>query len=56
MSTDSTSYIPGLQNVPATRSAISFLDGQKGILTYRGYPIVELAKQSSFEEDRKSVV
>ncbi len=50
MSTESIPYIPGLQNVPATRSAISFLDGQKGILTYRGYPIVELAKQSSFEE------
>ncbi|OYY73333.1 MAG: citrate synthase [Gammaproteobacteria bacterium 28-57-27] len=50
MSTDSGAYIPGLQNVPATRSAISFLDGQKGILTYRGYPIVELAKHSSFEE------
>ena len=50
MSTESLAYIPGLQNVPATRSAISFLDGQKGILTYRGYPIVELAKHSSFEE------
>ena len=50
MSTESLAYIPGLQNVPATRSAISFLDGQKGILTYRGYPIVELARHSSFEE------
>jgi len=50
MSTESIPYIPGLQNVPATRSAISFLDGQKGILTYRGYPIVELARHSSFEE------
>ncbi len=50
MSTESIPYIPGLQNVPATRSAISFLDGQQGILTYRGYPIVELAKHSSFEE------
>ena len=50
MSTESLAYIPGLQGVPATRSAISFLDGQKGILTYRGYPIVELARHSSFEE------
>ena len=43
-------YVPGLQGVPATRSAISDLDGQRGILTYRGYKIVDLAKQSSFEE------
>jgi citrate synthase len=43
-------YIPGLQGVPATRSAISFLDGQQGILTYRGYRIVDLARNSSFEE------
>ncbi|MFZ5580005.1 MAG: citrate synthase [Pseudomonadota bacterium] len=43
-------YVPGLQGVPATRSGISFLDGQQGILTYRGYPIVELARSSSFEE------
>ncbi|MGB9670981.1 MAG: citrate synthase [Halothiobacillaceae bacterium] len=44
------SYVPGLQGVPATRSSISFLDGQQGILTYRGYPIVELAHHSTFEE------
>jgi citrate synthase len=44
------SYVPGLQGVPATRSSISFLDGQQGILTYRGYPIVELARHSTFEE------
>ncbi|MDD3609521.1 MAG: citrate synthase [Halothiobacillaceae bacterium] len=43
-------YIPGLQGVPATRSSISYLDGQRGILTYRGYPIVELARRSTFEE------
>lgn len=43
-------YIPGLQGVPATQSSISFLDGQKGLLTYRGYPIVDLARQSTFEE------
>lgn len=50
MSNASPAFIPGLQGVPATRSAISFLDGQQGILTYRGYPIVELARFSSFEE------
>ncbi|WP_322629764.1 citrate synthase [Halothiobacillus sp.] len=43
-------YIPGLQGVPATQSSISFLDGQKGLLTYRGYPIVDLAQHSTFEE------
>ena len=43
-------YIPGLAGVPATESKISFIDGQKGILTYRGYDIQELAEYSSFEE------
>ena len=43
-------YIPGLAGVPATESAISSIDGEKGILAYRGYPIDELVKHSSFEE------
>ncbi|HHS99804.1 MAG TPA: citrate synthase, partial [Thiomicrospira sp.] len=43
-------YIPGLAGVPATESQISFIDGQKGILTYRGYDIMALAEKSSFEE------
>lgn len=43
-------YIPGLAGVPATESEISFIDGQKGLLTYRGYDIMELAEKSSFEE------
>ena len=43
-------YIPGLAGVPATESEISFIDGKKGILTYRGYDIMELAEHSSFEE------
>jgi citrate synthase len=43
-------YQPGLEGVPATRSRISYLDGKQGILTYRGYPIVELAENSTFEE------
>lgn len=43
-------YIPGLAGVPATESKISFIDGQKGLLTYRGYNIMELAEHSSFEE------
>ncbi len=43
-------YLPGLAGVPATKSNISDIDGEKGILAYRGYPIEELAKNSSFEE------
>lgn len=43
-------YLPGLAGVPATKSNISDIDGEKGILTYRGYPIEELARYSSFEE------
>ncbi|NCN44266.1 MAG: citrate synthase [Piscirickettsiaceae bacterium CG_4_9_14_3_um_filter_43_564] len=43
-------YIPGLAGVPATESEISYIDGNKGELTYRGYNIMELAEYSSFEE------
>ncbi len=43
-------YLPGLAGVPATKSNISDIDGEKGILSYRGYPIQELAKNSTFEE------
>ena len=43
-------YLPGLEGVPATQSNISDLDGVKGILTYRGYRIADLAVNSTFEE------
>jgi len=43
-------YLPGLAGVPATKSNISDIDGEKGILSYRGYPIEQLAASSSFEE------
>jgi citrate synthase len=43
-------FLPGLEGVAATKSAISFIDGEKGILSYRGYPIETLAANSSFEE------
>lgn len=43
-------YLPGLAGVPATQSNISDIDGAKGILSYRGYSIEQLAEQSSFEE------
>ena len=44
------SYDPAFMNTAACRSAISFIDGDKGILRYRGYPIEQLAEQSSFLE------
>lgn len=43
-------YLPGLAGVPATKSNISDIDGARGLLAYRGYPIEELARQSTFEE------
>ena len=43
-------YLPGLAGVPATRSNISDIDGEQGKLYYRGYPIEQLAANSSFEE------
>ena len=42
------SYDPAFQNTASCRSAITFIDGEKGILRYRGYPIQELASRSSF--------
>ena len=44
------SYDPVYLNTAACRSAISFIDGDKGILRYRGYPIEELAERSTFLE------
>jgi citrate synthase len=43
-------YDPAYLNTAACRSAISFIDGEKGILRYRGYPIEELAERSTFLE------
>ena len=43
-------YKPGLEGIPATKSSISFVDGQKGILEYRGIAIEELTKRGSFLE------
>ncbi len=40
----------GYMNTGACQSAITFLDGEAGILRYRGYPIEQLAEQSSFVE------
>ena len=44
------SYDPAFLNTANCRSSITFIDGDKGILRYRGYPIEQLAEQSSFVE------
>ena len=43
-------YDPGFVSTASTRSAITYIDGDKGVLLYRGYPIEQLAKHSSFLE------
>ncbi|MET0295901.1 MAG: citrate/2-methylcitrate synthase, partial [Microbacterium sp.] len=40
----------GFVNTAATKSAITYIDGDQGILRYRGYPIEQLAKNSSYLE------
>lgn len=40
----------GFKNTGSTKSAITFLDGEKGVLRYRGYPIEQLAEKASFLE------
>jgi citrate synthase len=44
------SYDPAYMATASCRSAITFIDGEKGILQYRGYPIEQLAEQSSYLE------
>src|SRR6476469_6860442 len=41
---------PGFTNTASTTSAITYIDGEAGILRYRGYPIEELAEKASFLE------
>jgi citrate synthase len=43
-------YDPAFMNTASCRSAITFIDGEKGILRYRGYPIEELAERCTFLE------
>ena len=43
-------YDPALMNTASTKSAITFIDGDKGILEYRGYPVDQLAKRCTFLE------
>lgn len=44
------SYDPGFVNTASATSRITYIDGENGILTYRGYPIEELAEKSTFLE------
>ncbi len=44
------SYDPGFMNTASCQSKITYIDGDKGILRYRGYPIEQLAEQSSYLE------
>src|SRR5216117_1147160 len=44
------SYDPAFLNTASCRSAITYIDGERGILRYRGYPIEEVAEQSTYLE------
>ncbi|MDQ0755641.1 citrate synthase [Arthrobacter sp. B3I4] len=48
--TGAVAFDPGFMNTAATTSAITYIDGDAGILRYRGYPIEQLAQHSSFLE------
>ncbi|KHL01627.1 citrate synthase [Sinomonas humi] len=48
--TGAVTFDPGFMNTAATTSSITFIDGDEGILRYRGYPIEQLAQHSSFLE------
>ena len=45
-------YDPAFMNTAACRSAITFIDGDRGILRYRGYPIEQLADQGELSRGR----
>ncbi|NLH50838.1 MAG: citrate synthase [Myxococcales bacterium] len=47
---DGSEYRPGLEGVVASRSSISYVDGENGVLEYRGIDIRELTAHSTFEE------
>ena len=50
------SYDPALLNTATCKSKISYIDGERGILRYRGYPIEELAEKSTFLETAYLIV
>ncbi|WP_083864528.1 citrate synthase [Nocardia brevicatena] len=49
-STGYTMFDPGFVNTASTKSAITYIDGEAGVLRYRGYPIEQLAEHSTFIE------
>ncbi|AXK44666.1 citrate synthase [Brachybacterium saurashtrense] len=48
--TGAVTYDPGFMNTANAKSSITYIDGDEGVLRYRGYPIEQLAEQSSFLE------
>src|SRR4051794_39221184 len=50
MATPDNTIRPGLEDVPVAESAVSFIDGKRARLEYRGIAVETLAKESSFEE------
>ncbi len=48
------SYDPAFMNTASCKSAITFIDGDLGILRYRGYPIEQLAEHGTYLENRLS--
>ena len=50
------SYDPAFTNTASCRSAITYIDGDRGILEYRGYPIEQLAEQSTYLETAYLIV
>jgi citrate synthase len=49
-------YDPGLGHTATCRSAITYVEGDRGVLRYRGYPVTELAERSSFLETAYLIV
>ena len=49
-------YDPAFTNTAACKSQITYIDGDKGILRYRGYPIEQLATQSTYLETAYLIV
>ena len=47
-------YDPAFMNTASCRSAITYIDGDRGILRYRGYPIEQLAEKSTYPRGRLS--
>src|SRR5215510_5626629 len=50
------SYDPALMNTAGCKSKVTYIDGDKGILRYRGYPIEELAEKSTYLETAYLIV